>query len=72
MRSLALALVLALGIPGCAHKPASNGTLASSVVTVGAAVLITSAIVYAEYHSPSGGDVSGPTAAALPPQGAQR
>jgi len=72
MRSLAIALVLALGIPGCAHKPVSNDNLARSAVTVGAAVLITSALVYAEYHSQSAGDVGGQTAAALPPQGAQR
>jgi hypothetical protein len=72
MRSLAIALVLALGIPGCAHKPISNDNLARSAVTVGAAVLITGALVYAEYRSQSTGDVGGPSAAALPPQGAQR
>ena len=72
MKSLAIALVLALGIPGCAHKPVSNDNLARSAVTVGAAVLITGALVYAEYHQQSAGDVGGATAAALPPQGAQR
>ena len=71
MRSLAIALVLALGSPGCAHKPVSNDNLARSAVTVGAAVLITGALVYAEYHSQSAGDVGGQTAAALPPQGAR-
>ena len=72
MKSLAIVLVVALGIPGCAHKPVSNSNLARSAVTVGAAVLITSAIVFAEAHSQSSGDINGPSAAALPPQGAQR
>ena len=67
MKSLAIAIVVALGLPGCAHKPVSNSNLARSAVTVGAAVLITSAIVYAEAHSLSSGDINGPSAAALPP-----
>jgi hypothetical protein len=52
---------------GCAHKPMTNHQLARSTAAVGAAVLITSAIVYAEYSAPPP-DLSAPSAAALPPK----
>ena len=58
------ALVLALGFTGCAHKPMTNAQLARSAATVGAAVVVTSVLVYAEYRD------AGPatTSAALPPK----
>jgi hypothetical protein len=60
-------VVLALGFAGCAHHTSmTNQQLTRSALGVGAAVLITSAIVYAEYRS------SPPelptTSAALPPK----
>jgi hypothetical protein len=45
-------VVLALGFTGCAHgKSMTNQQLARGALGVGAAVLITGAIVYAEYRS---------------------
>ena len=67
MRPLtALALVAALAA-GCAHKPMTNQQLARSATAVGAAVIITSAIVYAEYRSATPPNL-GPTTSALPPK----
>jgi len=66
MKRLALC-VLALGLAGCAHKQLTNAQLARSAATVGAAVVITSAIVYAEYRSASAPDLPQPTTA-LPPK----
>ena len=63
------ALVLVLGSSACAHRPMTNPQLARSVASVGAAVIITSVIVYAEHRD---ADLSNrlpdTTAAALPPK----
>jgi len=61
-------ILLALGLAGCAsHKPMTNQQLARGAVSVGAAVLITSAIVYAEYRS-SPPELPQSTTTALPPK----
>ncbi|HEY5925506.1 MAG TPA: hypothetical protein VIV11_27665 [Kofleriaceae bacterium] len=61
-------LVLALGLTGCAHKPMTNAQLARSAATVGAAVVLTSALVYAEYRDSGPTEASARTTAALPPK----
>ena len=63
--------LIALSIPvlfalGCAHKPMTNAQFARSTAAVSAAVLITSAVVYAEYRS-SPPELSAHSAA-LPPK----
>ena len=60
-------ILFALGLAGCAHKPMTNQQLARGAVSVGAAVLITSAIVYAEYRS-SPPELPQSTTTALPPK----
>jgi hypothetical protein len=60
-------LATALGLAGCAHKSMSNPQLARSALGVGAAVLITGAIVYSEYRS-SPPELPPTTSAALPPK----
>ena len=71
MKSIALSVALAASITGCAHKQMSNSELARSTVMVGAAVVITGAVVYAEYRSQSGPELPNTTSAALPPGGAR-
>jgi hypothetical protein len=62
------ALIPVLFAFGCAHTPMTNAQFARSSAAVGAAVLITSAVVYAEYRSSSAPELSGPSAVALPPK----
>ena len=57
----------ALAFTGCAHTQMTNAQLARSAATVSAAVIITSAIVYAEYRSASPPDLP-QTSTALPPK----
>jgi hypothetical protein len=63
-----LVCVLALSFTGCAHKQMTNGQLARSAATVGAAVVITSAIIYAEYRSSTAPELPQTTPSALPPR----
>ena len=63
MKALVIPVLLALGFTGCAHKPMTNAQLARSAATVGAAVVVTSVLVYAEYR-----DAPPTTSAALPPK----
>ena len=63
-----LLCVLAFGFTGCAHRQLTNGQLARSAATVGAAVVITSAIVYAEYRSATAPELPQTSPTALPPR----
>ena len=68
MKPLVMSVLLALGLAGCAHKPMTNQQLARGAVSVGAAVLITGAIVYAEYRSASAPELPQSSTTALPPK----